>query len=269
MRATTFFYAAAAILGALADEGCEICDEGMPPSMPETPVCDDCDMPSPMPTNPSGPRPTVSTLYYNSTTTVTEVVQTLTTWCSEPTVLTVNSKWYTVTEPTTLIITDCPCTMTRVSHPSIPWEGREREEGRKGTRRAMKLTQACSTEGPHTQHDHHPSEHRLDRAQAAHGHCARRWCRCWPRGHRWHRCRPRCPAHGHCCSVAGYPSFTSPSGPFHSLFLFLSDNIRGEAFVLMMMMMITMIICCHHMSCLSLWKLDYHETYSWIPLPGA
>jgi hypothetical protein len=38
----------------------------------------------------------------------------LTTYCPEPTKITHNGKTYTVTEATTLTITDCPCTVTEV-----------------------------------------------------------------------------------------------------------------------------------------------------------
>lgn len=44
---------------------------------------------------------------------VTEVVTSLTTYCPEATVLTLNSKTYTITEATTLTITDCPCTISK------------------------------------------------------------------------------------------------------------------------------------------------------------
>lgn len=53
--------------------------------------------------------------------TVTEVVTALTTYCPEPTELTVGGKTYTVTKATTLTITDCPCTITKTSasvHPT-------------------------------------------------------------------------------------------------------------------------------------------------------
>merc|ERR1712000_444034 len=43
----------------------------------------------------------------------TEVVTKLTTYCPEPPTLTFNNKTYTVTEPTTLTVTDCPCTVTK------------------------------------------------------------------------------------------------------------------------------------------------------------
>ena len=47
--------------------------------------------------------------------TITETVSTLTTYCSEYTTLVTNGASYTVTEPTILTITDCPCTVTRTS----------------------------------------------------------------------------------------------------------------------------------------------------------
>ncbi|ODQ63589.1 hypothetical protein NADFUDRAFT_53252 [Nadsonia fulvescens var. elongata DSM 6958] len=46
--------------------------------------------------------------------TVTKVVTALTTYCPEPTTLVHGNKTYTVTAPTTLTITDCPCTLTSV-----------------------------------------------------------------------------------------------------------------------------------------------------------
>ncbi|KAM3502083.1 hypothetical protein MY11210_009175 [Beauveria gryllotalpidicola] len=46
-------------------------------------------------------------------TTVTEVVDIFTTFCPEPTHLTMNHKIYTVTEACTFTITDCPCTVTK------------------------------------------------------------------------------------------------------------------------------------------------------------
>jgi hypothetical protein len=52
--------------------------------------------------------------YYGSNVTVvTEVVDTYTTYCPGPTTITHGSKTYTVTEATTLTITDCPCTITK------------------------------------------------------------------------------------------------------------------------------------------------------------
>lgn len=46
----------------------------------------------------------------------TEVVTELTTYCPQATTLTHGNKTYTVTEPTTLTITDCPCTISK-PHP--------------------------------------------------------------------------------------------------------------------------------------------------------
>lgn len=43
----------------------------------------------------------------------------LTTYCPEATVLTHNGAQYTVTAETTLTITDCPCTVTRVCISSL------------------------------------------------------------------------------------------------------------------------------------------------------
>ncbi|KAM0450110.1 hypothetical protein ACHAPV_004399 [Trichoderma viride] len=57
----------------------------------------------------------VSAVYVppSNVTVVTEVVDTYTTYCPFATQITHGSKTYTVTEPTTLTITDCPCTITR------------------------------------------------------------------------------------------------------------------------------------------------------------
>jgi hypothetical protein len=49
----------------------------------------------------------------NGTIYTTTVVDVLTTYCPTPTTLTVNGKTYPVTEPTTLTITDCPCTISK------------------------------------------------------------------------------------------------------------------------------------------------------------
>ncbi|KAK8140782.1 hypothetical protein G3M48_001963 [Beauveria asiatica] len=56
----------------------------------------------------------------NATTTVggevvwtTEVVTAYTIYCPAPTAVVVNNKTHTVTEATTLTITDCPCTLTK------------------------------------------------------------------------------------------------------------------------------------------------------------
>lgn len=44
---------------------------------------------------------------------VTEVVTAYTTYCPGPTEITHGGKTYTITEATTLTITDCPCTITK------------------------------------------------------------------------------------------------------------------------------------------------------------
>lgn len=49
----------------------------------------------------------------NDTIVTTEVVDVYTTYCPAATEITHGSKTYTVTEATTLTITDCPCTITR------------------------------------------------------------------------------------------------------------------------------------------------------------
>ena len=62
---------------------------------------------------------TAAAFYANTTTTpsaiayTTQVVTALTTICPGPTVLTFNSKTYTITTSTTLTITDCPCTVSK------------------------------------------------------------------------------------------------------------------------------------------------------------
>lgn len=50
---------------------------------------------------------------WGNETVVTEVVDTYTTYCPYATEITHGSKTYTVTEATTLTITDCPCTITK------------------------------------------------------------------------------------------------------------------------------------------------------------
>lgn len=47
----------------------------------------------------------------------TEVVTAITTYCPAATTMTFGNKTYTVTEPTTLTVTDCPCTVSK-PHPS-------------------------------------------------------------------------------------------------------------------------------------------------------
>ncbi|KAH7263467.1 hypothetical protein BKA59DRAFT_506483 [Fusarium tricinctum] len=57
----------------------------------------------------------------------TEVLTAITTYCPEPTTLTHGNKTYTVTEPTTFTITDCPCTVTKPQseHPyPVPTPGK-------------------------------------------------------------------------------------------------------------------------------------------------
>lgn len=57
--------------------------------------------------------------YSNATTSsngisyTTEIVTEIVTYCPSPTTIVQNHKTYTVTEPTTLTITDCPCTVTK------------------------------------------------------------------------------------------------------------------------------------------------------------
>ncbi|KAK0715773.1 hypothetical protein B0H67DRAFT_645474 [Lasiosphaeris hirsuta] len=52
-----------------------------------------------------------------NTTAVTTVVSRFTTICPSPTTWTWGTKTYCVTEPTTLTITDCPCTITTTHKP--------------------------------------------------------------------------------------------------------------------------------------------------------
>jgi hypothetical protein len=51
--------------------------------------------------------------YGKNVTIVTEVVDKYVTYCPEPTEITHGDKTYTVTEPGTVTITDCPCTITK------------------------------------------------------------------------------------------------------------------------------------------------------------
>ena len=51
----------------------------------------------------------------NGTAYETVTLTAITTYCPYPTEVVHNSKTYTVTEATTLTITDCPCTITKVS----------------------------------------------------------------------------------------------------------------------------------------------------------
>jgi len=53
------------------------------------------------------------TEYTTAEYTTTEVVTSYTTYCAEPTEYVEAGHTYTVTEPTTLTITDCPCTLTK------------------------------------------------------------------------------------------------------------------------------------------------------------
>jgi len=48
---------------------------------------------------------------YSNVTYTTEVVTAITTYCPEPTTITYGETTYTITEATTLTITDCPCTV--------------------------------------------------------------------------------------------------------------------------------------------------------------
>jgi hypothetical protein len=54
--------------------------------------------------------------------TTTKVVSVYTTYCPEPTTFTFNKKEYIVTKPTTITITDCPCTIVEVRGYSTGFE---------------------------------------------------------------------------------------------------------------------------------------------------
>ena len=62
----------------------------------------------------NGTAPPVYT-YWNTTVTTAIVVAELTTVCPEPTTLTFNDCEYPVTAGETLVVTNCPCTVTTVS----------------------------------------------------------------------------------------------------------------------------------------------------------
>jgi len=51
--------------------------------------------------------------YDNGTVYTTQIVTALTTYCPAATQITHNGQTYTITEATTLTITDCPCTLTK------------------------------------------------------------------------------------------------------------------------------------------------------------
>jgi len=65
---------------------------------------------------------TVSAYAYGNGTdyTTTEVVTSYTTFCAEPTEYVEAGHTYTVTEPTTLTITNCPCTLTKTYSTEAP-----------------------------------------------------------------------------------------------------------------------------------------------------
>ncbi|KXH66406.1 hypothetical protein CSAL01_10765 [Colletotrichum salicis] len=50
--------------------------------------------------------------YTNGTFTITKVWDAVTTYCPQPTTLCFNNRTYTIEQPTTFIIPDCPCTQT-------------------------------------------------------------------------------------------------------------------------------------------------------------
>lgn len=51
--------------------------------------------------------------YPGNVTVITEVVESYVTYCPSPTTISHGSSTWTVTEPTTITITDCPCTITK------------------------------------------------------------------------------------------------------------------------------------------------------------
>ncbi|RYP44422.1 hypothetical protein DL768_009124 [Monosporascus sp. mg162] len=66
--------------------------------------------------------------WYNTTVTKAVVVAELTTVCATPTVLTFNDREYTASVPfQTLVVTNCPCTITSPSLRETGQSGRERE----------------------------------------------------------------------------------------------------------------------------------------------
>lgn len=64
------------------------------------------------------PQHTHSQAHHNGTVvTTTKVVSAYTTYCPEPTTFDFNGKKYVVEKPTTLTITECPCTIVEVCEP--------------------------------------------------------------------------------------------------------------------------------------------------------
>ncbi|CAG7563129.1 unnamed protein product [Fusarium equiseti] len=87
----------------------------------------DCPCTISHPLKPTKPIIPVPTVVYT-----TEVLTAITTYCPEPTTLTHGNKTYTVTEPTTLTITDCPCTVTKskTEHYPQPTPGKPGHPGK-------------------------------------------------------------------------------------------------------------------------------------------
>ncbi|KAF2227241.1 hypothetical protein BDZ85DRAFT_988 [Elsinoe ampelina] len=56
----------------------------------------------------------------NRTVSITEVVQSFTTFCPGPTTLVYNGQSYVATGPTVLTVTNCPCTVTRAVSSATP-----------------------------------------------------------------------------------------------------------------------------------------------------
>ncbi|KKO99293.1 hypothetical protein THAR02_08609 [Trichoderma harzianum] len=78
--------------------------------------------------------------------TTTKIVSQYTTYCPEPTEVTVNKKTYTVTKATTLTITDCPCTVVEVNHIPLPLYTHPAATPNNTMLTLMSLQQPCPTE---------------------------------------------------------------------------------------------------------------------------
>lgn len=78
--------------------------------------------------------------------TYTSVVSAFTTWCPSSTEIVTNGETYTVTEPTTLTITDCPCTITSTGTPPSP--SYSSQDGTKAAISASMTEQGETTNGP-------------------------------------------------------------------------------------------------------------------------
>ncbi|OAQ68901.1 hypothetical protein VFPPC_05062 [Pochonia chlamydosporia 170] len=76
--------------------------------------------PPPPPSSVVSMRSMVSSKSKPHEVTTTKVVSRYTTYCPVPTTVCIGTKTYTVTEPTTLTITDCPCTITETHKKPYP-----------------------------------------------------------------------------------------------------------------------------------------------------